>query len=110
MKVAITSTDTQKYMKLTGRSVAELASKSILDLLIASPLNRIEIDGLIVSSNSQELYLSNIISEMSGLKPKFSTRVENLCNSGTSGILLAYSLIQGGICNAVLVVGTRKTK
>jgi acetyl-CoA C-acetyltransferase len=45
---------------------------------------------------------------MSGLKPKFSTRVENLCNSGTSGILLAYSLIQSGICNAVLVVGTEK--
>ena len=45
---------------------------------------------------------------MIGIKPKFSTKVENLCNSSTSGIMLAYSLIKSGLCNAVLVTGTEK--
>ena len=45
---------------------------------------------------------------MIGIRPKFSTKVENLCNSGTSGIMLAYSLIKSGLCNAVLVTGAEK--
>ena len=45
---------------------------------------------------------------MIGIRPKFSTKIENLCNSGTSGIMLAYSLIKSGLCNAVLVTGAEK--
>src|SRR5690349_11703595 len=108
MKVAIVSTNTLKNTKLSITTAAELASKSILNLLSQTKMCKSEIDGLIVTSNSQEIYLSNIVSEMCGLKPKFSTRVENLCNSGTSGILMAFSLIRSGICKAVLVVGTEK--
>jgi len=108
MKVAIVSTNNLKNTKLSATTTAELASKSILNLLSQTTMSKSEIDGLIVTSNSQEIYLSNIVSEMCGLKPKFSTRVENLCNSGTSGILMAFSLIQSGICKAVLVVGTEK--
>ena len=68
--------------------LAELASKSIIELLGKTKIQKAEIDGLIVSSSSNESYLGNIISEMIGIKPKFSTKVENLCNSGTSGIML----------------------
>ena len=52
--------------------------------------------------------LGNIVSEMIGIRPKFSTKVENLCNSSTSGIMLAYSLIKSGLCKAVLVTGVEK--
>ena len=108
MRVAITESDTQKFTKNTNFTVAEIASRSIIKLLLKSRIQKSEIDGIIVSSNSFEPYLSNIIAEMVGIKPKFSTKVENLCNSGTSGILLAYSLIQSGLCNAVLVTGVDK--
>jgi acetyl-CoA C-acetyltransferase len=108
MKVAIISSDTQKFTKNTNSTLAEIASRSIISLLVKSKIQKTEIDGLIVSTNSVEPYLSNIISEMVGLKLKVSTKVENLCNSGTSGILLAYSLIQSGICNAILVTGAEK--
>lgn len=108
MRVAITSSDTQKFTKNTNFTLAEVATKSIINLLAKSKIPKTDIDGLIVSSNSFEPYLSNIISEMVGLKPKFSTKVENLCNSGTSGILLAYSLIRSGMCKAVLVTGVEK--
>lgn len=108
MRVAITASNTQKFTKNTTFTLAEIASRSIINLLFDSRIQRSEIDGIIVSSSSFEPYLSNIISEMVGLKPKFSTKVENLCNSGTSGILLAYSLIQSEVCNAVLVTGVEK--
>jgi acetyl-CoA C-acetyltransferase len=45
---------------------------------------------------------------MVNINPKISTKVENLCNSGTSAIFLGYSLILSGICNAIIVVGIEK--
>jgi acetyl-CoA C-acetyltransferase len=108
MKVAITSSNTQKFLKHTDFTQVEIASKSVVSLLSNTKIEKYEIDGLIVSSNSVEPYLSNIIAEMVGLAPKFSTKVENLCNSGTSAILLAYSLIYSRICKAVLVIGVEK--
>lgn len=108
MKVAIASTNTQKFTKNTNFTLAEIASKSIISLLLDSRIQKAEIDGIIVSSSSFEPYLSNIVAEMVGLKPKFSTKVENLCNSGTSGIFLGYSLILSGLCKAVMVTGVEK--
>jgi len=108
MEIAIDSSNTQKFTKASDFTPAELASKSIIELLGKTKIQKAEIDGLIVSSSSNESYLGNIVSEMIGIKPKFSTKVENLCNSGTSGIMLAYSLIKSGLCNAVLVTGAEK--
>jgi acetyl-CoA C-acetyltransferase len=108
MEVAIDSSNTQKFTKASDSTPAELASKSIIELLGGTQIQKHEIDGLIVSSSSSDSYLGNIVSEMVGIKPKFSTKVENLCNSGTSGIMLAYSLIKSGLCNAVLVTGVEK--
>jgi acetyl-CoA C-acetyltransferase len=108
MEIAIDSSNTQKFSKASHFTPAELASKSIIDLLGKTQVQKAEIDGLIVSSSSNDSYLGNIVSEMIGIRPKFSTKVENLCNSGTSGIMLAYSLIKSGLCNAVLVTGVEK--
>ena len=108
MEIAIDSSNTQKFTKASDFTPAELACKSIIELLGKTKIQKAEIDGLIVSSSSNESYLGNIVSEMIGIKPKFSTKVENLCNSGTSGIMLAYSLIKSGLCNAVLVTGAEK--
>jgi len=108
MEIAIDSSNTQKFTKTSDFTAAELASKSILDLFAKTQIQKTEIDGLIVSSSSNDLYLGNIVAEMIGIRPKFSTKVENLCNSGTSGIILAYSLIKSGLCTAVLVTGVEK--
>lgn len=108
MKVAIDSADTQKFTKLSNLTSSELACKSIINLIRNSRIDKNKVDGLIVTSCTNEPYLGNIISEMVGIKPKISTKIENLCNSGTSGIMLAYSLIYSGICNAVIVTGMEK--
>ncbi len=108
MKIAIDSGDTLGFQKSSEQSLPELACKSIINLLKKTKIGKHEIDGLIVSTCSNEQYLGNIISEMVNLNPKISTKVENLCNSGTSAILLAYSLISSGFCNAVIVTGVEK--
>ncbi len=109
MKVAIDSTNTLKFSKSSDNTVPDLACKSVINLLGQTNIQKNEIDGLIVSSCSNEQYLGNIISEMTGINPKISTKIENLCNSGTSAILLAYSLISSGLCNAVIVTGVEKS-
>lgn len=110
MNAAIGKTFTNKFKKYTEHSVAELACSSAVNLLKQISFEKSLIDGLIVSSCSNEQYLGNIISEMLGINPKFATRIENLCNSGTSAIFLGYSLIMSKMCKAVLVVGAEKQK
>ncbi len=105
---AIDSGDTIGFQKFSDRSLPELACESIINILKKTKIDKHEIDGLIVSSCSTEQYLGNIISEMINLNPKISTKIENLCNSGTSAIFLAHSLISSGICNAVIVTGIEK--
>ena len=67
-----------------------------------------EIDALLFSSCTANQYSSSIISEMLGLHPKISHRIDNLCNSGTNAVVSAYSLIASGLCDTALVVGAEK--
>jgi acetyl-CoA C-acetyltransferase len=108
MKIGIDSVETTKFTKQSGKETVELASQSIINLLKKTRIDRKIIDGIIVSSCSSEQYLGNILSEMAGINPKVSTKVENLCNSGTTAIILAYSLILSNICKAVIVTGVEK--
>ena len=108
MRVAIDSGYTTEFQKSSDQSLSDLSCRTIINLLKRTKIEKNEIDGLIVSTCSNEQYLGNIISEMVNLNPKISTRIENLCNSGTSAIVLAYSLLSSGLCNAVIVTGIEK--
>ena len=63
------------------------------------------IDGVIVSTNDNSKYLSAILSELSGIKPKISHTVEHLCSSGTNAVISAFSYIASGLADVVLVAG-----
>lgn len=67
------------------------------------------IDAVLLSSCTTEQYGSTIVSEMLGIRPKISQRVDNLCNSGTNAVVTAYSLIASEICDTALVVGAEKS-
>ena len=64
---------------------------------------------MIVSSCSSDQYLSSIISEMLGVTPKISHRIDNLCNSGTNAIVSAFSYISSGLCDSALIIGVEKS-
>ncbi len=72
------------------------------------------IDGLLVASayterSAFQTHLAPVVAEYLGIKPKtVCARVELLCASGSSGIILAYGLIKSGIADIVMVIGGEK--
>lgn len=107
-KVAIASSATTAFRKSSDLSIYELACEPSVELLKATTLRREDIDAVIVSSCSVEQYTSSIISEMLGISPRVSHRIDNLCNSGTNAIAAAYSYIASGLCDTALVIGAEK--
>jgi acetyl-CoA C-acetyltransferase len=73
-----------------------------------------DIDGLLVASAytercSVQTHLAPLVAEYLGIKPtKICARVELLCASGSSGIILATGLIASGMADVVMVIGGEK--
>lgn len=107
-KVAIVSTGITKFDK----------SDKPLDMMMLSSIKKIfdegknldqkDIDVVLTSTNANKNYLANIISELSGMKPKISHSVESLCNSGTNSLVSAYAYVSSGLADIALVVGADK--
>lgn len=74
----------------------------------SSALSPRDIGAVLFSSCTTEQYSSTIVSEMLGITPRVSQRIDNLCNSGTNAIVTAYSLIASEVCDTALVVGAEK--
>ena len=107
-KVAIVSWATTQFSKDSGKSVFELACDPGAQILKTGKADRREIDAVLLSSCTTEQYSSTIVSEMIGIMPKVSQRIDNLCNSGTNAVASAYSLIASGLCELALVAGAEK--
>lgn len=77
-------------------------------------LNPKEIDGLLVASayterTSYQTHLAPLVAEYAGIKPKnICARVELLCASGSSAIILAFAMIKSGQADVVMVAGGEK--
>jgi acetyl-CoA C-acetyltransferase len=104
-KVAIAGYGQTKFSKddFKIESVLQSSTKNLFDS--TSNLNQKDIDAVLVSTNNNSKYLSAILSEMTGIKPKIAHTIESLCNSGTNSIVSAYSYIVSGLAELVLVSG-----
>jgi acetyl-CoA C-acetyltransferase len=73
-----------------------------------------DIDGLLVASayterTSYQTHLAPLVAEHIGIKPRsICARVELLCASGSSAIILAFGLIKSGQADVVMVTGGEK--
>lgn len=107
-KVAITNFGNTKFSHddIPIESCLLSSTKSLFDQ--NQNLSKNDIDVVLVATNENEKYLAPILSEMSGIKPKISHTVENLCSSGTNAIVSAYSYIASGLANVALVVGAER--
>ncbi len=81
----------------------------------SNPLfNPKDIDGLLVASAytercSYQTHLAPLVAEYAGIKPKnICARVELLCASGSSAIILAFAMIKSGQADIVMVAGGEK--
>ncbi len=109
-RVAITSWATSQFAKDSGLSVFDLACGPCAKILNSTGIDRKVLDAVLMSSCTSEQYSSTIISEMLGIRPKISQRIDNLCNSGTNAVTTAYSLIASELCEIALVVGAEKAE
>ena len=108
-KVSIFGGQTSEFRKNTENGTTQIALESAVPLLKKTGFPRNLIDAVIVSSCSTDQYLSSIISEMLGIKPKISHRIDNLCNSGTNAIISGFSYIASGLCDSALIIGVEKS-
>ncbi|HLE35021.1 MAG TPA: beta-ketoacyl synthase N-terminal-like domain-containing protein [Nitrososphaerales archaeon] len=107
-RVAVAGYGLTKFRK-NNDSLYTLACESARDLFRNSKnLVQEDVETVLVSTCDNAQYTSSIISEMLGLKPKISHRIENMCNSGGNAIISAYSFIASGLCDVALVVGVEK--
>lgn len=100
---------TSEFRKGTDNDIPQIALESAMKLLKDTGFPRNLLDAVIVSSCSSDQYLSSIISEMLGVTPKISHRIDNLCNSGTNAIISAFSYISSGLCDSALIIGVEKS-
>lgn len=100
---------TSEFRKETDNDIPQIALESAVKLLKDTGFPRNLLDAVIVSSCSSDQYLSSIISEMLGVTPKISHRIDNLCNSGTNAIISAFSYISSGLCDSALIIGVEKS-
>ncbi|WP_337863147.1 thiolase family protein [Nitrososphaera sp.] len=110
-RVAIAAAATSKFTKSSDRPIFELACEPCIEILRETEKKgerKKDIDAVLLSTCSQEQYSSAIVSEMLGLQPKVSQRIDNLCNSGTNAIASAYSMIAAGLADSALIVGAEK--
>ena len=107
-KVSIVAGVTSEFRKGTDNDIPHIALESAMKLLKDTGFPRNLLDAVIVSSCSSDQYLSSIISEMLGVTPKISHRLDNLCNSGTNAIISAFSYISSGLCDSALIIGVEK--
>lgn len=107
-KVAITNFGNTKFSHddISIESCLLSSTKALFEQ--NSNLSKNDIDAVLVATNENKKYLSPILSELSGIKPKISHTVENLCSSGTNAIVSAYSYIASGLANVALVVGAER--
>ena len=107
-KVAITNFGNTKFSHedISIESCMLSSTKALFD---QNPtLSKKDIDAVLVATNENKKYLAPILSEISGIIPKVSHTVENLCSSGTNAIVSAYSYIASGLANIALVVGAER--
>jgi len=104
-KVAVVGYGNTKFSSedMPIESLLTSATKSLFDQ--TKNIEQKDIDVVLVSTNDNTKYLSAVLSELTGISPKISHTVENLCSSGTNSIVSAYSYIVSGLADMALVVG-----
>jgi acetyl-CoA C-acetyltransferase len=92
-------------------SIRELAFDGFKDCMSDAQISVRDIDASIVCSAPEydkQRSPSGVFAEYLGLTPQPTFYVESLCSSGTTGVKLAYSLIQSGLHDCVAVIGFQK--
>ncbi len=110
-RVAIIGVGQTAFVRGYPGSIRELAFEGFRDCMIDAQLSGKDIDASIVCSAPEydkQRSPSGVFAEYLGLTPQPTFYVESLCSSSTTGVKLAYALIESGLHDVVAVIGFQK--
>jgi acetyl-CoA C-acetyltransferase len=110
-EVAIVGVGQSPFVRLSKISVREMCYLAFDEAKMGIRLENDEIDASIVCSASEydkQRSPAGVIAEYLGLQGKPTFCVESLCASSSSGLRVAYSLIESGLHETVAVIGFQK--
>jgi len=110
-RVAIIGVGQTAFVRGYPGSIRELAFEGFKDCMLDAQVSVKDIDASIVCSAPEydkQRSPAGVFAEYLGLPPQPTFYVESLCSSSTTGVKLAYALIQSGLHDTVAVIGFQK--
>ena len=110
-KVAIIGVGQSAFVRSYPGSIRELAFEGFSAAMKDAGLQAGQIDASVVCSAPEydkQRSPAGVFAEYLGLNPQPTFYVESLCSSSSTGVRLAYSLIQSGLHDVVAVIGFQK--
>jgi acetyl-CoA C-acetyltransferase len=110
-KVAIIGVGQSQFVRKYPGSIRELAFEGFKEAVGDARITAKEIDASVICSAPEydkQRSPSAIIAEYLGLNPQPTFYVETLCSSSSTGLKLAYAMIESGLHDVVSVIGIQK--
>jgi acetyl-CoA C-acetyltransferase len=110
-KVAIIGVGQSKFVRQYPGSIRELAFEGFKESLSDAGVTTGDIDASVVCSAPEydkQRSPSGVFAEYMGLNPQPTFYVETRCSSSSTGVRLAYALIESGLHDVVAVMGFQK--
>jgi len=110
-KVAIIGVGQSPFVRSYPGSIRELVFDGFKDALQDTGITSADIDASVVCSAPEydkQRSPAGVFAEYLGLNPQPTVYAETLCSSGSTGLRLAYSLIQSRLHDVVAVIGFQK--
>jgi len=110
-KVGIIGVGQSAFVRGYPGSIRELAFDGFREAMEDANITVKDIDASIVASAPEydrQRSPAGVIAEYLGLVPQPTCYVETICSSSSTGVMVAYSMIQAGLYDVVAVVGFQK--
>ena len=110
-KVAIIGVGQSAFVRGYPGSIRELAFEGFREAMLDAKIATTDIDASVICSAPEydkQRSPAGVFAEYLGLTPQPTFYVETLCSSSSTGLKLAYSLVESGLHDCVAVVGFQK--
>ncbi|MFO7739010.1 MAG: hypothetical protein R6V46_11080 [Desulfatiglandaceae bacterium] len=110
-KVAIIGVGQSAFVRGYPGSIRELAFEGFKEAMQDAKINTKDIDASIICSAPEydkQRSPAGVFAEYLGLTPQPTFYVETLCSSSSTGLKLAYALVDSGLHDVVVVLGFQK--
>ncbi|WP_300462232.1 beta-ketoacyl synthase N-terminal-like domain-containing protein [Desulfobacula sp.] len=110
-KVGVIGVGQSSFVRGYPGSIKELAFEGFSDALKDAQIKTTDIKASVVCSSPEydkQRSAAGVMAEYLGMTPQPTFYVETLCSSSSTGVKLAYALIESGLHDVVAVVGFQK--